>query len=610
MASTNQVSLSFQDVRYSVQIGKGETKPILRGISGLVNPSEMLCILGPSGSGKTSLIHILGKKIKSDKTKDVSGGVLCNGRELSATSMMRISGFVSQEDVFNAELTVQETLRFAARLKLAAANRASRIDEVVKQLQLESCFKTHIGDDSNPYLKGISGGEKRRLAIALEILDPMISILVLDEPTSGLDAAAALNVCNVLRSLADAGITVAASLHQPRTSIMDKFNRLMILSAGRSVFNGFMADYVPYLQSDVQCQVPQHESPYDLMLDMLNPAIEKQNNDIKGILAVEGDQSLSEQLADTYDRSELCIRMKAEQPKVSGGVAEASMALMGKASVGWFSKFVTLLMRTFLIKMRDPMVLATQLSTAVFMGLIFGGLYFDSYKKETEAFAILDTQMCVTMTVVMALWLPFDVTLTFPKERRVFLRERKSGLYPTTAFYIARILADMPMHVVSAALMAVIIHPMAGLRMHIGLFMVANIIGVLVGAAVMQCIGAICRSFEEANLLMMPTMMFAMMTSSTFVREVPGWIKWMRDISMMGLLADSAMYWEFRDFKPEVGTTEELLDNFAILVKSDEDVMSAMLILLIIFLVARLITFLAVKFMHTGRSSCAENLAD
>jgi ABC-type multidrug transport system ATPase subunit len=87
----------------------------------------MLCILGPSGSGKTSLIHILGKKIKSDKSKDVSGEVLCNGKELTATEIMRISGFVSQEDVFNAELTVQETLgsRRGSSFPLASGKAAS-----------------------------------------------------------------------------------------------------------------------------------------------------------------------------------------------------------------------------------------------------------------------------------------------------------------------------------------------------------------------------------------------------------------------------------------------------------------------------------------------------
>ena len=69
-----------------------------------------------------------------------------------------------------------------------AISRQRRVDEVIRLLQLEKCRGTYIGDDANPYMKGISGGEKRRLAIAIEILDPSICFLIADEPTSGLDA--------------------------------------------------------------------------------------------------------------------------------------------------------------------------------------------------------------------------------------------------------------------------------------------------------------------------------------------------------------------------------------------------------------------------------------
>jgi ABC-type multidrug transport system permease subunit len=266
--------------------------------------------------------------------------------------------------------------------------------------------------------------------------------------------------------------------------------------------------------------------------------------------------------------------------------------------------------RTFLIKMRDPMVLATQLGTAIFMGLIFGGLYFNVYDKEEEAFAVLDAQMCITMAVVMTMFLPFDVTLTFPKERKVFLRERKAGLYPTTAFYTSRILADMPMHVLAAVVMSLIIYSMAGLRMELMLFIAVNVYSVLVGAAMMQCIGAVCRTFEEANLLMMPVMFLTMMTSSSFVRQVPGWLTWMRDISVMGLLADTAMYWEFRNYSTDEYSGDQVLASAAVRIRSDAEVMEAMLSVLVVLLAARLTTLIAVKFLHTGRSSCAENLRD
>ena len=79
----------------------------------------------------------------------------------------------------------------------------------------------------------------------------------------------------------------------------------------------------------------------------------------------------------------------------------------------WFQVTWTLLLRTILVKARDPICLATQLSTSLLMGPIFGALYYDSYNKSNDSFAILDTQMCIVMVTMMTMWLPYDVTLTW-----------------------------------------------------------------------------------------------------------------------------------------------------------------------------------------------------
>ena len=193
-------SLSFSNIQYSVSVkaAKGEwvAKPILRNVSGSLRGGEMMCVLGPSGSGKTSLVQIVAGGIKSTKsgTHTVCGRILVDGEELTPTAFRRISGFVTQEDVFEGCLTVEETIFFKAALILAdmtASERRDRLEAVIAALQLQSCRATYIGDDANPYMKGISGGEKRRLAIAIEILDPSKSVLLADEPTSGLDAASA-----------------------------------------------------------------------------------------------------------------------------------------------------------------------------------------------------------------------------------------------------------------------------------------------------------------------------------------------------------------------------------------------------------------------------------
>lgn len=160
------LNLRFCNIHYSVS-AKEEEKPILRNISGKVDSGEMMCILGPSGSGKTSLIQIIAGRIKSTNSLShrVSGSIKVNDKELTTTEFRRVSGLVTQEDVFEGCLTVEETLYFKAALmlNLEKKERQSRIDDVIAALQLESCQSTFIGDDSNPYMKGISGGEKRRL---------------------------------------------------------------------------------------------------------------------------------------------------------------------------------------------------------------------------------------------------------------------------------------------------------------------------------------------------------------------------------------------------------------------------------------------------------------
>ena len=426
---------------------------------------------------------------------------------------------MTQEDVFEGCLTVAETLRFKAALLLSnmtVKDRLKRIEEVTSALQLENCISTHIGDDSNPYMKGISGGEKRRLAIAIEILDPNKSILIADEPTSGLDAASAQAVANLLRTFADNGMIVLTTLHQPRNSIIHKFNSLMIMASGRAVYYGKVKEYTNYLTDTLKLEIQIHESPYDLLLDVMNPAIADTNINTSKIkeLSTGKDDSVAEILSNIlYSRmgwinNDSVVVSKFLSTGVDDKVSEMSLSR-------WFFVVGVLFHRTAVIKLRDPICLMTQIASAVLMGIIYGILYYKVYDKSTITFSILDAQMAISMTVLMAVWLPYDVTLTFPKERRIFLRERKAGLYTTSSFFVARITADMPAHIVSAIVMALIVWGMAKLNISLGAFVLILCLGILIGASVMQLIGAVSRTFEEANIYMMVVLMMSMMLGSS-----------------------------------------------------------------------------------------------
>eukprot|EP00747_Dinoflagellata_sp_TGD_P183622 gnl/TRDRNA2_/TRDRNA2_38600_c0_seq1.p1 gnl/TRDRNA2_/TRDRNA2_38600_c0~~gnl/TRDRNA2_/TRDRNA2_38600_c0_seq1.p1 ORF type:complete len:642 (+),score=88.38 gnl/TRDRNA2_/TRDRNA2_38600_c0_seq1:62-1927(+) len=604
-APKRQVSLCFTGIKFSVK-ESSQLKSIVRGVSGSVAGGEMLCILGPSGCGKTSLINIISKRISDSSSHQVSGSVHFGGQPLTAAKFQRIAGLVTQEDVFNASLTVQETLIFAARLRLSPALRTQRVQDVMELLQLTGCAGTKVGDPSRADTKGISGGQMRRLAIAVEILDPNISLLVLDEPTSGLDAASAMNVVKLLRNLADEGITVIATLHQPRNAILAQFHQLMVLSAGRRVFYGPMGEYQTYLDNTMQCSVPSHESPTDFLLDILNPTLSVGSSADVGILSTAG-LDVSETLADLYEASAL-RKVMDENEDVIHARADVQQN-EGSAAVGhqtWLSQFFVLLHRTVIIKMRDPAVMATQMTTALICGLLFGGIYLDVYNADKlPHLALLDAQMVTTMTTLMAMFMPFDVVLTFPTERCIFLRERGAGLYYTSAFFLSRILADMPLHIAAASLQAFVVYPMANLKMALSAWVALNVLAVLVGACIFQLVGSASSSFETGNMLATVVMVVLMILSNTFTRQPPSWMHWVRDISPLDLLVQTAMYFEFRDLGEGgqvFGTSEEIWDAAGLQVRTDDEMWMSLCTLLMTLLVCRVVTFLNVKFLYTGQT--------
>lgn len=149
--------------------------------------------------------------------------------------------YVTQEDIFLGTLTVKETIRYSAQLRLPTTLTKDEIIGIVEgtitEMGLQDCADQLIG---NWHLRGISGGEKKRLSIALEILTRP-RLLFLDEPTSGLDSASAFFVVQTLRNIAHDGRTVISSIHQPSGEVFALFEDLFLLSGGETVYFGAAA---------------------------------------------------------------------------------------------------------------------------------------------------------------------------------------------------------------------------------------------------------------------------------------------------------------------------------------------------------------------------------
>jgi hypothetical protein len=204
------------------------------------------------------------------------------------------------------------------------------------------------------------------------------------------------------------------------------------------------------------------------------------------------------------------------------------------------------------------------------------------------------------------------VLLTFPRERRIYLREKGAGLYSTSSFFCARILADMPFMLVSALALSLITWPTIGFRMSLGYFILLNCAGILVGAAVLQMVGALSANFEQANMLSMVVLMLAMMLSPAFVRKPPAFLDWAADVSFIGVLSQMTMYLEFQDVGELFNgalSADDVYEMYSIRIRSDDDLWWGVCLLLATWVLARVVGFLGVKFLHTGRTF-AEILAD
>ncbi|KAM0276864.1 hypothetical protein ACHAQH_006340 [Verticillium albo-atrum] len=241
MADHKPASLYFQNVAYDLN-----GKQILSNIQGMAHPGEVMAIMGASGAGKTTFLDILARKNKRGR---VSGDFLVNGEKVTDAAYKNVIGFVDQEDTMLPTLTVHETILTSALLRLprnmSRAAKELKVHEVEKQLGIHHIRDSLIGSEEGKG-RGISGGEKRRVGIACELVTSP-SILFLDEPTSGLDAYNAFNVVECLVTLAKTyKRTVIFTIHQPRSNIVALFDRLVLLAQGRTVFSGPFSQCQPY----------------------------------------------------------------------------------------------------------------------------------------------------------------------------------------------------------------------------------------------------------------------------------------------------------------------------------------------------------------------------
>ena len=204
---------------------------------------ELLAIMGGSGTGKTTLLSLLNGTLKPQQ-----GTITINGHDISEPAAKDLIGFVPQDDLLIEELTVYENLWFTAKLcfeGMADEEIDKRVMNTLKVLGLDAAKDLKVGSAINKF---ISGGQRKRLNIALELIrEP--AVLFLDEPTSGLSSADTETVINLLKEQTMKGKLIIVNIHQPSSDVYKLFDRLWLLDkGGYPVFDGNPIDAITYFK--------------------------------------------------------------------------------------------------------------------------------------------------------------------------------------------------------------------------------------------------------------------------------------------------------------------------------------------------------------------------
>ncbi|KPM46008.1 hypothetical protein AK830_g531 [Neonectria ditissima] len=406
-----------------------DLKTIVDNVDGIVEAGEICALMGPSGCGKTTLLNVLARR--PTNASNVDSEVFVNGSRLSRSEFRQISCFVEQEDALIGSLTVRETLEFSSRLastsSLPKQERLLRINGLLESFGLVEQADTLIG---TPIRKGISGGQKRRVGVASQLITSP-KLLFLDEPTSGLDSAASWEVINYLRNVARRNnLIVVCSIHQPSTSTFNLFDKLLLLSAGRPQYFGPVASIAEYYE-EAGAAVPQYVNPAEYLLEMVN-------------IDFASDKAAA---AQRLDKLHAAWQSSRQADDVGARIASAEAA-GGHFTIETADKrpsmpslTLTLLHRSFVKSYRDVVAygirVAMYLGLAIMMGTVWVRL--DPSQESIQPFVNAIFFGSAFMSFMAVAYVP-----SFIEDRLQYVKEHHNGLYGATELILSNFLIGVP----------------------------------------------------------------------------------------------------------------------------------------------------------------------
>jgi len=557
------VVLEWENIKSKLQLKKGKgVRTILDGVSGSASPGRLLAIMGASGSGKTSLLNVLSGRTPETKGLKLTGRVGING--ISQKRSQHRQAYVRQEDIFYSQLTARETLMMEAKLRLpkevSEASKEQLVEELIARLSLKTCADTIVGDNKT---RGLSGGEKKRLSLGCELIGSP-SLIFADEPTTGLDSFQAEKVMATLRDLADSGHTVICTIHQPRGSIFNMFDDLMLVSAGRVVYNGEASQAVATFKANGLAS-PDGENPAEYLIDQI---------------AVDG--SSPEREAASRQRIDMLVAKHTESSAslAAMGAKEGSSGSVSLGSVSvvqapaprssFWAQFKMLFKRAWRQVTRDKATNIARMASSIGSAVIFGTIFFRIGYSQPAVQSRMGLMQVAAINCAMS---SLVKTLTlFPKERLIVQREQEKGGYRTTPYFLAKLAAELPVGALFPLLFGSLMYPLTGLHPSWARF--ARFSGILIlesftSQALGLAVGAMAPSTDVAMALGPMVMVIFIVFGGYYVNEetIPKVLRWLPSCSLIKWAFQALSINDFKGLTFEASKPTDAADGDTVLTR-------------------------------------------
>ncbi|XP_065206688.1 ATP-binding cassette subfamily G member 4-like isoform X2 [Planococcus citri] len=580
------VDIAFSDLKYTVAEGRKERqKTILKSVSGRLRSGELTAIMGPSGAGKSTLLNIL----TGYKTSGMEGSITINGFERNLSHFRKLSCYIMQDNQLHGNLTVEEAMKVATSLKLSSNLSKTHKEEVIQEI-LETLG---LQDHKKTLTSNLSGGQKKRLSIALELVNNP-PIMFFDEPTSGLDSSSCFQCISLLKSLSCGGRTIICTIHQPSARLFEMFDHLYTLAEGQCVYQGSIQQLVPFLGT-LGLKCPSYHNPASFLIEVAcgeygdnvktlvtaigngkydvqngkpfpnqepntealnnqnvndtpkNGELMKYNNDKANEKDISilidstgnGDTKKENKVNDKIikkEQKEFEKQQKKEQKqkdKADQSLLKTQSGVKRRYAISEFTQMWIVLKRALLFSRRDWTLMYLRLFAHILVGFLIGALYYDIGNDGAK---VLSNLGFLFFNMLFLMYTSMTITiLSFPLEMPVLVKEHFNRWYSLRAYYLAITISDIPFQTIFCVMYASIVYWLTSQPMEMfrfGMFISTCLLISFVAQSVGLVVGAAMN--VQNGVFLAPVMSVPFLLFSGFFVSfdaIPVYLRWITYLS-------------------------------------------------------------------------------